>query len=148
MKIIILSGPYCSGKTTWALKYCSKHKKSIRINKKELIKTISCNEIRVDIVNITKSLYDHLIEEAIRNDLDIIIDDEHLLKSTISSTISNISRICEQLRKEGLKIDIDVKVKVFDKTPFIICQRRNLKSPNPKSIKLITKSYIQIHKSI
>lgn len=146
-KIIVLRGPYCSGKTTWALKYCSKHKKSIRVCRKDILKTIYCERVSSSAVLITKKVCEQIIYEALKAELDVIIDDEHMLVSSLNTTIKDLSKISKQLEKDGVKIDAKIVVKEFNNTPFIICHRRNKKSPNPKSTKLITKSYLYTHKS-
>lgn len=144
-KIIILRGPYCSGKTTWAKKYCTKHKNSIRISQKELLSILSGEKPNSNLIEIVKQIQFDVISQAIIEGLDLIIDDEHITQKSLDYVDDTISDIALSLINQGIVPDFNVEIKEF-KTPIHICLRRNRKSLTPRKEKLIVKSYLYIRK--
>lgn len=140
-KIIILRGPYCSGKTTWSLKYCKKHEGTIRISVKDLIKEITCGKPKTKSLRIINSIYKTTIKESVINDIDLIIDNEN----SSNTIIENIFRIADSAGKEvfndkGKAPNVDIIVKTF-KTPLEILLKRNKQCLDPKDEQLIVNSF-------
>lgn len=139
--VTILKGPYCSGKTTWAIKYCNKYKNTIRICRKDILRSIAGGRLDVHFVKIADKMCDAAIYDAIKNNYDIIIDDEHFVKERITDEMLKILRYANIIKKEkGIDFETNIKIKKF-LPPLFICLKRNRNSLSPKKQRLIVKSY-------
>lgn len=144
-RVIILRGPYCSGKTTWALKFINNNKNSIVVSKKDIIKSVKGSLESTKIYLIAKKVETEMIKSSMEEGLNIIIDEELFLKSQLDSTIETINLISTS--NEKIKNNkYSVEIKIFDKTPLEICLARNSQSLNPKKERAIQLSYEYFHK--
>lgn len=145
--VTILKGPYCSGKTTWAIKYCNKHKNTIRICRKDILRNISGGRLDSHFVDIADKMCNTALYNAIKNNNDIIIDDEHFFQKRITDEMLRILRYADIIKKEkGIDFETNIKIKKFN-APLFICLKRNRNSLSPKKQRLIVKSYQLFAKS-
>lgn len=146
--IIILRGPYCSGKTTWASKYCKKHKNSIRLAPMEIARSLASGGSVTELIPISQEMVNSCILNAIILNKNIIIDGENFLDSQVKNLLELIEDICKKNRQKLIdkNIHYNISIKVFNSTPLEICLDRNNKMQNPKKESLITKGYNYFHK--
>ena len=142
--IIILRGPYCSGKTTWASKYCQKNKNSIRLSPRDIIKQLASGGSTSDSIEVSNEMFDAGLLKSMVLGKNIIIDSENFLDSQVKNLLEKIERICLKNRSDFIKNNISIKI--FNKTPLKVCIERNNKLANPKNEKTIERSYNYFHK--
>lgn len=149
-KIIILRGPYCSGKTTWALNYCAKHKNTIRLSKKDIYNVIRPSHSSDGLLTVINKMFVAGLAELMHKRKTIIIDDPHMLTGSIKSTIDTVNSVCLKNMDSFIENEINysIYIKDFKNTPLSVCLDRNKKSLNPKSESAITKCYNRFHEVI
>lgn len=99
--ILVLKGPPCSGKSTWAKNYVKEKKNWLRVNRDELRRMsgdywMPHREQVITLAEIT------MIEEGLRRGFNIIIDDTNLNPKTM-----------EKWQEIASKFNCEIKVKEF-----------------------------------
>ena len=148
--IIILRGPYCSGKTTWASKYCQKHADSIRLAPTELAVSLASGGSKSGANKVAMSMFKAGLLAAIGEGKNIIIDGENFLDNQVKNIVEIIDQICIDNSTSIIKnkVDYQMHIKYFSKTPLDICIERNKKMQSPRKESSIIRSYKYFHERV
>ena len=113
--ILILNGPPCSGKSTFAKKMISKHWNTVRINRDDC-RFMLKNQFFIGhrLETIVKNNIPKLIDELTDQGYNVIMDNTHCKIGDIDNIIKNYSDI------------VDVKIITFEESLFTLFYR-NLK---------------------
>ena len=114
VKLILLVGPPCSGKSSWSRQYLKENKNSIHICRDDLRMMLRGQMVNDQIVEdiIDETIYT-MLESAIDKELDIIID----------QTNGKMEYINNYYNRYKTDSDIELKIKVFQETPEVLFTR-------------------------
>lgn len=135
-KIILCRGIQGSGKTTWAKQYCKEHTNTIRVNMDDIRQMFS-QKWSKELEQIVIDTELRTIDNALYEEMDVVVDDvSNLNKSTVDK-IWNIVRKYQQMRSIS---DYGIIYQDFS-TPLQVCIDRDSKREHPIGEKVIRETY-------
>ena len=135
-KIILCRGIQGSGKTTWAKQYCKEHPNTIRVNRDDIRQMFS-QKWSKELEQIVIDTELRAIDNALYEEMDIVVDDVSNLNRHTVDKIWDIVRKYQQIRSisdYGI-IYQDLFISLQD------CIERDSKRPNPIGEEVIRKTY-------
>lgn len=135
-KIILCRGIQGSGKTTWAKQYCKRHPNTIRVNRDDIRQMFS-QKWSKELEQIVIDTELRTIDNALYEEMDVVVDDvSNLNKSTVDK-IWNIVRKYQQMRSIS---DYGIIYQDFS-TPLQVCIDRDSKREHPTGEEVIRETY-------
>ena len=124
-KVIILRGLPGSGKTTLAKEIIKNDPTQwVRYSMEEISSSIGSD----DLVEI---LRDDFLNNAMLNQLDVILDDPYLSNEDISTIKEEVNNFNEWISLSNLDVLYNVEVKDLFQVPLLTCIERDSKKDNP-----------------
>lgn len=141
-KIILCRGIQGSGKTTWAKQYCKEHPNTIRVNRDDIRQMFS-QKWSKELEQIVIDTELRAIDNALYEEMDVVVDDVSNLNRYTVDKIWNIVRKYQQMRDIS---DYGITYQDFF-IPLQDCIERDSKRPNPIGEEVIKATY-EKYKSI
>lgn len=141
-KIILCRGIQGSGKTTWAKQYCKEHPNTIRVNRDDIRQMFS-QKWSKELEQIVIDTELKAIDNALYEEMDVVVDDVSNLNRYTVDKIWNIVRKYQQMREIS---NYGVIYQDFF-IPLQDCIERDSKRPNPIGEEVIKATY-EKYKSI
>lgn len=135
-KIIYCRGIQGSGKTTWAKQYCKEHPNTIRVNRDDIRQMFS-QKWSKELEQIVIDTELRTIDNALYEEIDVIVDDVSNLNRYTVDKIWDIVRKYQQMRSIS---DYGIIYQDFF-TPLQVCIDRDSKREHPIGEKVIRKTY-------
>lgn len=135
-KVILCRGIQGSGKTTWAKQYCREHPNTIRVNRDDIRQMFS-QKWSKELEQIVIDTELRAINDALFEEMDVVVDDVSNLNRYTVDRIWNIVRKFQQIRSIS---DYGIIYQDFF-IPLQDCIERDSKRPNPIGEEVIRKTY-------
>jgi predicted kinase len=113
IKVLVLRGIPGSGKSTWARAEIAKDPLNwVRVNNDDIRESLNGSVYSKDYENIIKSVRTYIIEEAIKNNKNVIVDNLNISKTCFKDVCKIASRFNKDIIVEEKCFDVDLQTAI------------------------------------